>query len=75
MFNRDCAAKATGGWWYNGCDHVHLTGQHTKSRTRLEDDKQITYFDSARGEGKEEEGWMEAEMLLVLKPHVFVPWP
>merc|ERR1719391_13634 len=46
MSNGDCAARATGGWWYNRCGLVLLTGQHTKPGTRLEGDKQIIYFDS-----------------------------
>ena len=61
-----CARKYGGGWWYNNCFKVHLTGQHTESKMDLASGKHIYYFyGGARGNSRF--SWKEAEMLLI--PH------
>merc|ERR1719295_1211096 len=31
----NCAQSHTGGWWYKDCGYAHLTGLHTKTRSRI----------------------------------------
>ena len=69
-----CAKENGGGWWYNRCSNVRLTGRHTKNKTDYDHDrfkqgvyvgyKQI-YYNEGGARGKSFDSWKEAEMLLV----------
>jgi len=63
IFERgNCAQVYGGGWWYNNCFSVRLTGQHTETKTYI--GRRISYYyGGARGDTYD--SWKEAEMLLV----------
>ena len=61
----NCADKYSGGWWYNSCFDIRLTGEHTRRRSHM-DFKQIHYYHGGE-RGDSIESWKEAEMLLVPK--------
>ena len=64
--DRDCAGLFGGGWWYNACFMVRLTGEHTDERqnTELIGFKPIYYYYGG-DRGNSHDSWKEAEMLLV----------
>ena len=63
---KNCAELYTGGGWYNKCGRAHLTGQHTKTRSRKDANKQIYYHQGGdrAHPSNSFESWKEALMLL-----------
>jgi len=64
--DRHCASSYTGGWWYNKCGSVHLTGLHTENRTSY--GWQHIYYRHGGdrvGELNSFDSWKEARMTLV----------
>merc|ERR1719430_591424 len=66
---KGCVGYHSGGWWYNWCFSIRLTGQHTKSRGRVSGDKQIGYWNGGNRTPPTDslDSWMEAQMLLLPK--------
>ena len=64
--DRDCAGLFGGGWWYNACFMVRLTGELTDERQNAEliGFKPIYYYYGG-DRGNSHDSWKEAEMLLV----------
>jgi len=63
-YSLNCAQLYGGGWWHNACSLVRLTGQHTDTKTTIDQWKQISYFYGG-ARGNTGDSWKEAEMLLV----------
>merc|ERR1712130_420175 len=63
----NCAEDRTGGWWYNECALIHLTGIHTETRSTVGDEgiKQIYYKYGGERNNSSYDSWKEAEMMLV----------
>ena len=66
----------SGGWWYKICANTNLTGQHTKTRSKI-GGKQIFYYHGGQ-RGKGVDSWSEVNMLLLPNwasfPSLFFIW-
>ena len=66
----------SGGWWYKICANTNLTGQHTKTRSKIGGKQIFYYYGGKRGKGVD--SWSEVNMLLLPNwasfPSLFFIW-